>query len=80
MGVEETFPILDDVELPPAKGRAARPRKSDVHPIQKEERVSLDRSTRFDNVSDGLRGLFSTPSLMNGEDPHVYAELYRRVE
>jgi hypothetical protein len=80
MGVEETFPILDDVELPPAKGRAARPRKSDVHPIQKEERVSLDRSTRFDNVSDSLRGLFSTPSLMNGEDPHVYAELYRRVE
>ena len=27
MGVE-TFPILDDVVLPPAKGRAARPRKS----------------------------------------------------
>src|SRR6516165_8968095 len=25
MGAEETFPILDDVELPPAKGRAARP-------------------------------------------------------
>src|SRR6516225_3991505 len=79
MGVE-TFPILDDVVLPPAKGRAARPRKSDVDPIQKEKRVSLPKSTRFDNVSDGLRGLFSTPSLMMGEDPHVYAELYRRVE
>ena len=79
MGVE-TFPILDDVVLPPAKGRAARPRKSDVDPIQKEKRVSLPKSTRFDNVSDGLRGLFSTPSLMKGEDPHVYAELYRRVE
>jgi hypothetical protein len=32
--------------------------------------VSLPKSTRFDNVSDGLRGLFSTPSLMKGEDPH----------
>ena len=79
MGVE-TFPILDDVVLPPAKGRAARPRKSDVDPIQKEKRVSLERSTLFDNLSDSLRRLFSTPSLMKGEDPHVYAELYRWVE
>ena len=36
--------------------------------------------TRFDNVSDDLRRLFATPSLMNGEDPDVYAELYRWVE
>jgi hypothetical protein len=80
MGAEEMFPILDGIELPPAKGKAARPTKSDVDPIQKKKRVSFERSTRFDNVSDSLRGLFSTPSLMNGEDPHVYAELYRRVE
>ena len=80
MGVEETFPILDDVELPPARGGAARPKKSDLDRIQREKRVSLQKSTRFDNVSDGLRGLFSTPSLMKGEDPHVYAKLYRQVE
>src|SRR6516164_1337386 len=80
MGVEETFPILDDVELPPARGGAARPKKSDLDRIQREKRVSLQKSTRFDDVSDGLRGLFSTPSLMKGEDPHVYAELYRWVE
>jgi hypothetical protein len=36
MGLEETFPILDDVELPSAKGGAARPKKSDLTPIQKE--------------------------------------------
>ena len=35
---------------------------------------------RFNNVSDNLRRLFSTPSLMNGEDPDVHAELYRWVE
>jgi hypothetical protein len=80
MGVEETFPILDDIESPPAKGRAARPRKSDVDPIQKEKKVFFERSTRFDTVPDSLRKVFSTPSLMNGEDPHVYAELCRWVE
>jgi hypothetical protein len=80
MGVEETFPILDDIEFPPAKGRAARPRKSDVDPIQKEKKVFFERSTGFDTVPDSLRKVFSTPSLMNGEDPHVYAELYRWVE
>ena len=35
---------------------------------------------RLDNISDKLRGLFSTPSLMKGEDPDVYAELYAQVE
>ena len=37
-------------------------------------------STRSDNISDNLRRLFSTPSLMKGEDPLVYAELYHWVE
>ena len=80
MSVEEMFPILDDVVLPPAKGGAARPRKSDLDTIQKEKRVSLEGSTRFDKGSDSLRRLFSAPSLMQGEDPDVYAELYARVE
>jgi len=80
MGAEETFPILDDVVLPPAKGRAARPSKSDVDPIQKEKKVSLERSGRFDKGSDSLRRLFSTPSLMKGEQSHVYDELYTQVE
>ena len=80
MGAEETFPILDDVVLPPAKGRAARPSKSDVDPIQKEKKVSLERSGRFDKGSDRLRRLFSTPSLMKGEQSHVYDELYTQVE
>ena len=80
MDAEETFPILDDVELPPAKGRAARPRKSDVDPVQKQKKVSLERSARFDKGSDSLRRLFSTPSLMKGEDSNVYAELYTQVE
>ena len=80
MGVEETFPILDDVELPPARGGAARPKKSNLDRIQKEKRVSLEGSTRFDKGSDSLRRLFSAPSLMQGEDSDVYAELYARVE
>jgi hypothetical protein len=37
-------------------------------------------SRRFDNISDNLRRLFSTPSLMQGEDPEVYAELYNLLE
>ena len=37
-------------------------------------------SMGFDNISDNLRKLLSTPSLMKGEDPDVYAELYGRVE
>ena len=37
-------------------------------------------SARFGIISDNLRRLFSTPSLMKGEDPEVYAELYGRVE
>jgi hypothetical protein len=71
MSVEETFPILDDVVLPPAKGRAARPRKSDLDTIQKEKRASLEGSTRFDKGSDSLRRLFVTPSLMKGENSDV---------
>jgi hypothetical protein len=81
--VEEMFPIIDDVELPPAKAVAARPKKSDGDRIKKAKRVSLETnmdSMRFDNISDKLRGLFSTPSLMKGEDPNVYMELYARVE
>jgi hypothetical protein len=31
-------------------------------------------------LSDSLNGLFATPSLMKGEDPAVYAALYRQVE
>jgi hypothetical protein len=34
----------------------------------------------FDNLSDNLLRLFCTPSLMKGEDPDVYAELYGWVE
>ena len=81
--VEEMFPIIDDVELPPAKVVAARPKKSDGAPIKKAKGVSLEtnmKSMRFDHMSDNLRRLFSTPSLMRGENPDVYAELYARVE
>jgi hypothetical protein len=39
--------------------------------------MSLSKSF---NLSDRLRPLFCTPSLMNGEDPVVYAELYAWVE
>jgi hypothetical protein len=76
VNVEETYEILDDVELPPAKGRAPRPKKSDPDPIQTEERASLQTT----GDSKGFDELFSTPSLMNGEDHHLYGELYRRVE
>jgi len=81
--VQETYPILDDVELPPAKAAAARQKNPDPNPIQREKEGSLETkrdSTRFDDVSDNLRGLFTTPSLMKGEDADVYAELYARVE
>jgi hypothetical protein len=36
--------------------------------------------TKMANSSRGLEALFSTPSLMNGEDGEVYAQLYARVE
>src|SRR5271170_5191647 len=36
--------------------------------------------TKSAKFSSGLGKLFSTPSLMKGEDPSVYAELYARVE
>ena len=80
MSGEEMFPILDNVVLPPARGGAARPKKSNLDRIQKEKRVSLEGSTRYDKGSDSLRRLFSAPSLMQGEDSDVYAELYARVE
>jgi len=80
MSGEEMFPILDNVVLPPARGGAARPKKSNLDGIQKEKRVSLEGSTRYDKGSDSLRRLFSAPSLMQGEDSDVYAELYARVE
>jgi hypothetical protein len=38
------------------------------------------KSNQFGNISDDLRRLFSTPSLMKGEDPNVYAELYSWVQ
>jgi hypothetical protein len=81
--VEEMFPIIDGIDLPPPKAVAARPKKSDGDPIKKAKSVSLEANMegmRFDNISDKLRGLFSTPSLMKGEDPHIYAELYAQVE
>jgi hypothetical protein len=34
----------------------------------------------FTNAPESLRRLFSRPSLMNGEDAAVYAELYAQVE
>ena len=37
-------------------------------------------SENLDHLSDGFEKLFSTPSLMKGEDPDVYAELYEQVE
>jgi hypothetical protein len=80
---KKRYPTLDDVELPPAKAVAHRLKKSDLDPIQREKGGSLEtnmNSTRFDNVFDNLRGLFSTPSPMKGEDPDVYAELYGRVD
>jgi hypothetical protein len=36
--------------------------------------------SEFFNLSDRLRPLFCTPSLMSGEDAEVYAELYARIE
>jgi len=33
--VNETYPILDDVEVPPAKAVAAHPKKSHLNPIKK---------------------------------------------
>jgi hypothetical protein len=36
--------------------------------------------TKLEKFSDGLQRFFATPSLMKGEDPAVYAELYAYVE
>jgi hypothetical protein len=68
MDAEDTYEILDDIELPPAKAVAAR---------SKKKGIPLGRSN---NISDDFQRLFSTPSLVKGEDPRVYAELYARVE
>ncbi len=37
-------------------------------------------SKNLSHLSDGFEKLFSTPSLMKGEDPDVYDELYEQVE
>jgi hypothetical protein len=75
--VDETFRIMDDVDLRLAK--AVRQKKNG-NPIQREKEGFFARnSTRFDNISDNLWGLFSTPSLVKGEDPNVYAELHALV-
>ena len=79
MGVDETFPIIEGVELPPPKGVAPRSKKSDRDFIQTEKRVSLEASRDSEGFDDFGR-LFSTPSLMKGENQHLYGELYRRVE
>jgi hypothetical protein len=76
----EEYPILDDIELPPANAVRARPKKSNLDSIQKEKVVSLETNADSMRFSGDLRKLFSTPSLMKGEDPDLYAELYRRVE
>ena len=73
---EETYPILDDIELPPVKAVAARSKKSN------SEGVSLETNkdnTRFDNISDSLWELVSTPSLVKGEDPAVHAKIHAQV-
>jgi hypothetical protein len=83
MGVEETYEILDDIPLPLARAVPARQKKLDFSPNRKGKKVSLEasrESTRFDNIFDKLRELFCRPSLMSGEDPEVYAELYHLVE
>jgi hypothetical protein len=36
--------------------------------------------TKLEKFSDGLQKFFATPSLMKGEDPAIYAELYAYVE
>jgi hypothetical protein len=80
----EEYPILNDIDLPPEDAAAARPKKSRLDSIQNKKGVSLetnvDSMNRFDKISDDLRSLFSTPSLMKGESPDLYAELYRWVE
>jgi hypothetical protein len=79
----EEYPILDDIELPPEDAVGARPKKSNPDSIKNKKGVSLETDVdgmRFDKISDDLRSLFSTPSLMKGESPDLYAELYRWVE
>jgi hypothetical protein len=75
----DSYEILDDIRLPPARAVAARQKKSDLGPNQQGKETSRE-GTRFDNISDKFRRLFCTPSLANGEDPDVYAELFRCVE
>jgi hypothetical protein len=80
--VDETYPIMDDIDLPLAKAVAAHSKKAGLDPIRKEKRISLETNmdnTRFDNISDNLWGLFSTPSVVRGEDPAVHAELHALV-
>jgi hypothetical protein len=62
----------------PAKAAATRHKKT-KNPIQRERDVTLE-TNRDSEVVDDFGRLFSTPSLINGEDPHVFAELYRLVQ
>jgi hypothetical protein len=78
----EEYQIIDDIELPPADAVGTRPKKSHPNSIQKEKWVSSETNAdrmRFNNISDDLRKLLDTPSLMKGESPDLYAELYRWV-
>jgi hypothetical protein len=77
--VRETFPIIDDVELP-AKAVTTRSKKSHEDPVKKPKSASLGTIMESMHHSGKRWGLFSTPSLMKGEDPDVYAELYAQVE
>jgi hypothetical protein len=61
--------------VPAAAGLSAAP-----FPLSFSGSRTFPAFAAFDDLSDNLRRLFSTPSLMKGEDPHVYAELYARVE
>jgi hypothetical protein len=54
--------------------------RSRAVPRRRGKSLETNMDMRFDNVSDNLSRLFSTPSLMKGEDPDVYAELYGRVD
>src|SRR5262249_18178083 len=77
---EETYPILDNIELPPVK--AAGTKKSNPDHIKKEKGVSLKTNkdnTQFNDISNSLWELVSTPSLVKGEDPAVHAKIHAEV-
>jgi len=65
--VQETFEILDDVELPPAKAVAAR-KKKQKDPLQREKEGSLE-TNRDSTGLDDLGKLLSTPSTTSTGSP-----------